>query len=530
MDPEQRFVCEVGWSALESAGYQSDKLRRESAHIGVYVGISMSDWGNVLRDLEIPGLGQGVPETFIANRFSFIFNLKGPSFIANTACSASLVSANAAKLHLLSPFDPLEACVCAGVSLNTGLGTWIGNCAAGMLSFKGRSFSFADGADGYGRGEGAACTVISRGKADDEDSFGLMAASHANSDGRSASLTAPNGPAQQRLLKAVLDETKLTVTEISTYEAHGTGTLLGDPIEIGAVVKVLGKGRQNALCISCSKTNLGHLEGGAGMSGFVKCILSVMHSECVPSQHTNLINPNLSLEKFEGQFMSEGLAYGVENCYVGVSGFGYGGTNAHLMAFGSRNTKTKQLKTISNAVDAAANSDLTFRRIQTAPPPTIEMESDNFEEWTTTGIPHLTSKDGDKFHVELKKGGQAIWRQLVEPDLPAEEPTPFIQGSFNDGGADMLDTTEIEGLYTYDVTLGSTGEESFSIILDADPDLCFFPEEKSCTRKSKAIAGPQVPPSPDHAWVIKGRADDSYRVEFFLSGSTKTVSWIKVED
>jgi acyl transferase domain-containing protein len=97
-----------------------------------------------------------------------------------------------------------------------------------------------------------------------------MAGSHSNSDGRSASLTAPNGPAQQRLLKAILDETKLQTSEISTYEAHGTGTLLGDPIEIGAVVKILGKGRSNALCISCSKTNIGHLEGGAGMSGFVK--------------------------------------------------------------------------------------------------------------------------------------------------------------------------------------------------------------------------------------------------------------------
>lgn len=262
------------------------------------------------------------------------------------------------------------------------------------------------------------------------------------------------------------------------------------------------------------------------MSGFVKCILSVMHMECVPSQHQKLINPNLSLDNFQGQFVSEGLFYGLENVYVGVSGFGYGGTNAHCMAYGRR----KEVSKTASLADAGAGSELTLRRIQTAPPPTIEMDSDNFEEWTTTGIPHLTAKDGDKFHVELKKGGHAIWREMVEPELPMEEATPFIQGSFNDGGADILDPTDIEGFYTYEVTLGATGEESFSIILDADPDLCFFPEEKSCTKKSKPIAGPEVPPSPEHAWVIRGEPDDCYRVEFFLSGSTRTVSWIKTLD
>lgn len=525
MDPEQRFMCEVGWSALESAGYESENLRRESSHIGVYVGISSSDWRDVLRDCEIPGLGQGTPETFIANRFSFIFNLKGPSTIANTACSASLVSAHAAKLHVLSPHDPLDACVCAGISLNTGLGTWIGNCAGGMLSFQGRSFSFMDGADGYGRGEGAACSIIAKGKYDDEDCHALLAGSNTNSDGRSASLTAPNGPAQQRLLKAILDETNLSTTEVSTYEAHGTGTLLGDPIEVGAVVKVLGKGRQNALCLSCSKTNLGHLEGGAGMSGFIKCVLSVMHSECVPNLHTDRINPNLSLDNFSGQFISEGLAYGLENNYVGVSGFGYGGTNAHLMAYGRRRVRRKALE-----MDMSISSELTMRKIQEAPLLSVDMNSDNFEEWTTTGIPHLTAKDGDRFHVELQKSGQAVWRQMVEPDLPADEVIPFIQGSFNDAGADMLDTTDIDGLYVYEVMLGPTGAETFSIILDADPDLCFFPEERFCTKRSMSIVGPAVPPTPEHSWVIRGEPDDNYIVEFFLSGTTRTVSWRKAAD
>jgi 3-oxoacyl-(acyl-carrier-protein) synthase len=115
---------------------------------------------------------------------------------------------------------------------------------------------FYDGADGYGRGEGCACGVIQKGKQSDENAFALLAATHTNSCGRSASLTAPNGPAQQRLLKAVLEETKRSITEISLYEAHGTGTMLGDPIELGAVQKVLARGRENGLIVSCSKTNM----------------------------------------------------------------------------------------------------------------------------------------------------------------------------------------------------------------------------------------------------------------------------------
>jgi len=262
------------------------------------------------------------------------------------------------------------------------------------------------------------------------------------------------------------------------------------------------------------------------MSGFVKCVLSAMHLECVPNQHTNLINPNLNLDNFEGNFISEGLPYGLGHVYVGVSGFGYGGTNAHLMAYGRRFHVVKE---DSEAV-ATASSELTFRKIQTAAPPTIDMDPENFEEWTTTGIPHLTAKDGDRFHVELTKSGQAIWREIVQPYLPAEGASPFIQGTFNDGGADILDTTDIDGFYTYEIILGPTGEESFSIILDADPDLCFYPEDKFCSTKSQSVNGPEVPPSPENAWVIRGAPDDTYRVEFYISGSVRTVSWVKVVD
>jgi hypothetical protein len=452
-----------------------------------------------------------------------MMNFKGPSFICNTACSASLVALHSGRRDLLAPTDPLEGACIAGISLNMAPGVWIGNCAAGMLSFKGRSFSFTDSADGYGRGEGSASIIMKRGKLDDDDAFALVACSNVNSDGRSASLTAPNGPAQQRLLKAILDETRLSPSEISTYEAHGTGTMLGDPIEIGACGKILAKGRANMLCISCSKPNLSHLEGGAGISAFVKCLNSVMHTECLPILHFNIINPNLSMNGFPENFVTEGLAYGWENCYVGVSGFGYGGTNAHAMAYGHKLARTVQQNV---EVDADTHRAIVLRKIMNAPPPSIEMSSSRFEDWTTNGIPHLTAKESDEFHVEVLPNGEVVWREIAEPDLPEEDSIPFIQGSFN-SGTDMFDSTDIEGFYTYEIILGDTGEETFTIILDADPGLVFFPEEPECSSKTRPISGPKANDL-DHSWLIKGEPDDTYRVEFLLSGSTKTINWVKV--
>jgi hypothetical protein len=250
-----------------------------------------------------------------------------------------------------------------------------------------------------------------------------------------------------------------------------------------------------------------------------------MHTEAVPNQHVNLLNPNLQ-EGFPLQVISEGLHFGLENVYVGVSGFGYGGTNSHGMAYGK---KLDHLKKSDEGGET--KTDRVFKRIFSAPPPTVTMDSTNYEEWRTTGIPHLTAKDGDRFHVQVQKGGEVIWRRMVEPDLPAEETSPFIQGSFNDGCADILDASEdVEGLFSYDITLGPSGEETFSFMLDADPDLAFFPEELSCSKKTSRIVGPQVPPSPDNTWVIRGKPDETYRVELYLAGAAKTINWFRIED
>mmetsp|Transcript_60186 Transcript_60186/g.105468 ORF Transcript_60186/g.105468 Transcript_60186/m.105468 type:complete len:947 (-) Transcript_60186:153-2993(-) len=529
MDPCQRTICDVGWGALENAGFDAQTLRKDSAHVGVYVGISGSDWPTTCdQSLEFPKFVQspnGQPETFIANRFSFVMNLKGPSFIANTACSASLVAANNAKTQMKSPFDPLEGALVAGINLNLAAGTWIGNCAGNMLSFIGRSFSFSVSADGYGRGEGSSAVYIKRAEFS-KDIYATMMGSNANSDGRSASLTAPNGPAQQRLLRSILDEVKISTNECDQYEAHGTGTSLGDPIELGACIKVLGKNRAEPLVVSCHKGNFGHLEGGAGISGFIKCVLQCGHLMGCPINHLNVLNPNITLDGFPGLLTDMPTLYRCDSAYVGVSGFGYGGTNAHCMMYGKKYEAAFQEKVLDPRQLRLEN----LKKVRAAPPPEINATADSFEDWTSTGIPHLTAKEDDAFYVDLLPGGKTQWREIIEPDAPAEELVPFIQGSFNSWSADMLEPSEaIEGLFTCEVDIGASGEESFQIVLDADPDLALYPVTPFCSRKSGKVGGPDVPPSQDFSWVIKGAPETTYRVEFFMSDSVKTVSWFKTE-
>ncbi|CAJ1370605.1 unnamed protein product [Effrenium voratum] len=497
MDPEQRIFMETGWMAMSDAGFRREKVRVDSAHLGCFVGISGSDWRDVCR---APS-ANGVPETFIANRFSYVVNLKGPSFIVNTACSASLVALHSAKTHLLMTQDPLDGAVVAGISLNVSPSTWIGNCAGAMLSFRGRCFSFNNTADGYGRGEGSAACVLSRGKYDrDDDSIcGMVAASHTNSDGRSASLTAPNGPAQQRLLRAVLGEAKLSASQMDIYEAHGTGTSLGDPIEISAVKKVLVP-RDYPVMISCSKPNLGHLEGGAGLSAFCKCILACMHAEAAGNQHLRVQNPNLDIEGWPSFLLQEAAPLKNEASYVGVSGFGYGGTNSHATAFGMNvvTSRAQNAKTMVTQILRSARQNT----------PEVTMVGDNYEDWHSTGLPHLSVKPGQGYQVEVMDDGRSVWHQMA-PCKPRGCSSMAIMGSFNGWTPEPMSTRERAGLYSYELTLGSTGEESFQVLVDGLLSQVLHPTSQKCTSRVSAVAGPRDISDRDLSWLVKAGLDRS---------------------
>eukprot|EP00930_Biecheleria_cincta_P069848 TRINITY_DN57531_c0_g1_i1.p1 TRINITY_DN57531_c0_g1~~TRINITY_DN57531_c0_g1_i1.p1 ORF type:complete len:977 (-),score=183.99 TRINITY_DN57531_c0_g1_i1:181-3111(-) len=516
MDPEQRILMETGWMALSDVGYNRTTLRTDSAHLGVFVGISGSDW----RDVCQAASANGIPETFIANRFSYAINLKGPSFIVNTACSASLVALHSAKTHMRMEHDALDGCLVAGISLNTSPGTWIGNCAGGMLSFGGRCFSFNNTADGYARGEGCAAGVIGRGtySKDDESICAVLAASNTNSDGRSASLTAPNGPAQQRLLRSILSESRLQPVEIDVYEAHGTGTSLGDPIEISAVRKVIN--REHPIMVSCSKGNLGHLEGGAGMSSFCKCVMACMHAEAAPNQHYRVQNPNLDIEGWPALILQEAQTLRGQGSFVGVSGFGYGGTNSHALAY-AQNVVTSRGSNPKYALDRV------IRKVKGGPPPTVTMLGDNFEEWSTTGLHHVKARAGKQFQIHLQKNGKVIFREAMgmQPSASSMQ----IQGSFSNWSpVEMESSPDRASLFTYELTLGASGEESFQVLVDGLRSQVLQPPEKNCTNRASTVRGPAAATDQELSWVVKGERGSRHRVEVFMpQRGVISVTWFK---
>ncbi|CAJ1432419.1 unnamed protein product [Effrenium voratum] len=277
------------------AGIQMSDLKRMPKHIGCFVGVSGSEWGMVPHPTDAAGCGSA--EAVISNRVNFALNLKGASQTINTACSAGLVATHTGKLYLkYKDFDPLEGSICCGTQLAYSPYGFVGCCGGGMLSFLGRCFTYDKTADGYLRGEGVAGIFLEL-QEYSKEAFAAMPASQANQDGKSASITAPNGPSQEKCIKACFREAKYLPSEVDCFETHGTGTALGDPIEVGAFRRIYVQSpRVQPLLVTSSKTNLGHLEGCAGMAGFIKCALQVMRCECSPNIHLRERNPHLETE------------------------------------------------------------------------------------------------------------------------------------------------------------------------------------------------------------------------------------------
>jgi len=454
-------------------------------------------------------------------------NLKGPSQSINTACSAGLVAMHTAKLHLkYKDFDPLEAVIGAGLNMAYSPMPFVGCCSGGMLSYKGRSFTFDVGADGYGRGEGITSVYMNL-KQYGNDVFALVAGSQANQDGRSASITAPNGPSQEKCIKAAFREAALKPPEVDCFECHGTGTALGDPIEVGAFKRIYNSTpRDHSLLVTTSKTNLGHLEGGAGMAGFVKCCLQVMRAEGSPNLHLREQNPHLDSEGFPAQFITEPLTCQYDSAYSGVSSFGFGGTNAHAMAYG-KNTITSR---------GAGQRD--FRkvmrdRIASAPPPEIAMLGEDPEDWESNGMPIDEDKIGKMYQVEVLEGGKTIWREVVgTPPLKRGERF-YLSGTFNAWGMEAMEADlDIPNLHSAEITIGNMGEELFYIVCDEDPNMVYFPTQPRCNRKTVPIAGPEaVGGDPeDSSWSIMASPGSRYRVEFYLAESSVSVTWIRCRE
>ncbi len=335
MDPQQRLLLEVSWEALENAFIPPQSLA--GTRTGVFVGISSSDYSRLLADPSMfdAYAGTGNAHSIAANRLSYVFDLRGPSMAVDTACSSSLVSVHLACQSLRNGESDLA--LAAGVNLILTPELTITFSQARMLSPDGRCKTFDANADGYVRGEGCGVVILKRlsdAMRDGDNILALIRGSAVNQDGRSNGLTAPNGLAQQDVIRQALAEAQVAPHQIGYVETHGTGTPLGDPIEIASLRAVLDADHSSGrVLIGSVKTNIGHLESAAGIAGLIKSVLALQHEAIPPHLHLKEINPYLSLDdsRIEIGTYLRPWKRREEPRFAGISSFGFGGTNAHII-------------------------------------------------------------------------------------------------------------------------------------------------------------------------------------------------------
>lgn len=337
MDPQQRLLLEVAWEALEDAGQAVERLAGTSA--GVFIGIATNDYGRI--QLSDPTLidayaGTGNALSIAANRLSYVFDFRGPSLAVDTACSSSLVAVHLACQSLRNGESTLA--LAGGVNLILSPDITINFTKAGALAPDGRCKTFDARANGFVRSEGVGVVVLkplTRALADGDPIYAVIRGSAVNQDGRSNGLMAPNPLAQEAVLREAYRRAGVSPGQVQYVEAHGTGTFLGDPIEARALGTVLATERLDGdLCaIGSVKTNIGHLEAAAGVAGLVKVALALKHRQLPPSLHFQEPNPHIPFATLplRVQTVLEPWPEGSSPALAGVSSFGFGGTNAHVV-------------------------------------------------------------------------------------------------------------------------------------------------------------------------------------------------------
>ncbi|MEM7410833.1 MAG: SDR family NAD(P)-dependent oxidoreductase [Myxococcota bacterium] len=353
VDPQQRLLLETAWRAFEDAGVAPERLAGSAT--GVFVGVSSPDYARLmaanLGDRSLPvHAGTGNALSVAANRISYRFDLRGPSLAIDTACSSSLVAVHQACASLER--GESELALAGGVNLLLAPDLSEIFAEAGMLSPDGRCRTFDAAANGYVRGEGCGLLVLkplSRARADGDRVWAVIRGTAVNQDGRSNGLTAPSGAAQQAVIRTALARARVTPDEVDYVEAHGTATSLGDPIEAEALQAVFGvRGEEReALRIGSVKTNIGHLEAAAGIAGLLKVVLSLAHERLPGQLHFDTPNPHAPVVSSATQaaaspgggplaVLTETRAWPAASRRVaGVSSFGFGGTNAHVVLEGA---------------------------------------------------------------------------------------------------------------------------------------------------------------------------------------------------
>jgi acyl transferase domain-containing protein/acyl carrier protein len=339
LDPQQRFLLEVAWEALEDAGLVPEALA--GSDTGVYVGAFMLDnFVTQLNPLNRERIGAhtavGSTMSILSNRLSYVFDLRGPSVSVDTACSSSLVAFHQACQAIRH--GECSLALVGGVNIMHRPEIPISMCKGGFLSPDGRCKSFDARADGYGRGEGAGIVVLKPLAAalrDCDAIYALVRGTGVNQDGRTDGITVPNPASQEALIRTVCGQAEVDPRSIRYVEAHGTGTAVGDPLESAALGAAIGRGRspEQACLVGSVKANIGHLEAAAGIAGVIKVALCLKHGQIPPLANLQTPNPKIPFPELGLRLPTrlEPMPAGDGPACAGINSFGYGGTNAHAI-------------------------------------------------------------------------------------------------------------------------------------------------------------------------------------------------------
>jgi amino acid adenylation domain-containing protein len=335
MDPQQRLLMEVTYEALQDAKIKAAATKGKN--IAVMVGISNVDYSHYAfkdtNQIDAYTL-TGVSPSICSNRLSYHFDWHGPSLTIDTACSSSLVALHLARKSLLA--GEADAAVVAAANLILTPFVTMGYANATALSPQGKCRAFDADADGVVRGEGVAAVYLKRlsdAIADGDTIYCVLRGSGIAQDGQTNGLTAPSPTGQKRAIEAALTAAHVNAEEVDYIETHGTGTLLGDPIEAKALADIYGRNRtkEQFLKIGSVKTNIGHLEAAAGLAGFIKTALCIHHQQLVPSLHFDRPNPYIPFQTYKMTVQTTQQKWEGAKRIAGVSSFGFGGTNAHII-------------------------------------------------------------------------------------------------------------------------------------------------------------------------------------------------------
>jgi len=531
--PGQRVLLEITLEAFElGLGLSMPELKgRPVACVIADIG---TDWDHfACKDtcpkewLKVGGLGYSYGS---AARVGYTFGITGPMHQVDTACSSSLVGANMIHGLVRKPEKGVtEGIVMAYINFLNPF-PFIGLSAAGMLGRSGRSLTFDQAANGYNRGEGVGGLIL-KGSDDVKDFDSRVAAyvsSFVNQDGRSASLTAPNGPSQQACIRSSMRECNLQPDDIGFVENHGTGTALGDPIEVGSIRAVFGRRKGPPLPVTSGKTHVGHLESGAGSVGLLKMIASLTHMADAPNCHLRNLNAHMETEGFPVHFPIELLDVGVKEAVCGLNSFGFGGTNSRAELWGRCLAGPRRQSHWSRHVDKLDFVTVPCARCLGAMcwlcGVSIPSRPGRGKHYCSAVREELASYD----YCSNCFGGSYTCGQASVEDAPDPGGRLFLTGTWS--AWSTFEELEIGdgSAYVGRVVLGETLRERFRIVVEKDRRRAIYPVTARASQELRIIGPDSQNQGED--WIIDGRRDGVpagtvYRVTFDWGSTSRSISW-----